>query len=361
MRIQPTYDTRFTFAMALSAVIAAAALSFACHPAIAYAETDNIDGVASELQQRVEETSAAYNEATAEVKKLEQSIGENAERIAELEQAIPVQREKSAAAMRVLYKMHQDGYSLVNAILDAGSFKEFLEKITYMGHLQSKSLQEIFQLSAMQEELEAVQAELEQQREEALAEQQLAKDALDEAMAIREQAIREAAEAAAREAAEQAAREAEAQNLSGTPSEGEASGSVTASAPAVDPVNSGNTDRDAFIAEWAPRIDAYMAGYPLAGYGSVFAAAAWDYGVDPRFSPAISWVESSKGLYCFRSHNAWGWGSVNWDSWEEAIDAHVRGLARGYGYTVSEAGAKKYCPPNWEHWYNTVCEEMAKI
>lgn len=56
-----------------------------------------------------------------------------------------------------------------------------------------------------------------------------------------------------------------------------------------------------------------------------------------------------------------GWGGISWDSWEEAIDAHVRGLARGYGYTVTVAGAQKYCPPNWEHWYNSVCEEMAKI
>ena len=37
--------------------------------------------------------------------------------------------------------------------------------------------------------------------------------------------------------------------------------------------------------------------------------------VDPRFSPAISAVESSKGLYCFRSHNAWGWGSSSWNTW----------------------------------------------
>ena len=118
---------------------------------------------------------------------------------------------------------------------------------------------------------------------------------------------------------------------------------------------------DEFVAAWAPRIDAYLSGWPLAGQGATFAKAAWDYGIDPRFSPAISCVESSKGSACFLPHNAWGWGSISWDSWEEAIDAHVRGLARGYGYTVSEAAAKKYCPPNWEHWYNTVCAEIAKI
>ncbi|MDO5116950.1 MAG: hypothetical protein Q4D34_00450 [Eggerthellaceae bacterium] len=363
MHSLPTYGARSAFALALAAFVVAIALTLAFQAAPAFAETDNIDDVPSELQQRVEETSAALNEVTVKVKELEQRIAENTARIAELEKKIPVQREKSASAMRVIYKMNRDGYSLVNAVLESGSFKEFLDKLSYMGYIHNRSIQEMMQLSAMQDELKTVQAELEQEREEALEEQKNAKEALNEAMAVRQQAIEAAAAAAAQEAAEQAAREAEAREQSEGQSEEEtpSSGTVSASAPAVDPINSGNTDRDEFIAEWAPRIDAYLAGYPLAGYGSVFAAAAWDYGVDPRFSPAISWVESSKGLYCYRSYNAWGWGGISWSSWEEAIDAHVRGLARGYGYTVSEAGAKKYCPPNWEHWYNTVCAEMAKI
>ncbi|MBQ6455396.1 MAG: hypothetical protein IJJ32_04850 [Eggerthellaceae bacterium] len=340
-------------------IFVAIVLTFAFQTMPAFAETENIDDVPSDLQKRVEETSAALNEITVKVKELEQRISENTARIAELEEKIPVQREKSASAMRVIYKMNRDGYSLINAVLESGSFKEFLDRLSYMGYIHNRSIQEMLQLSSMQDELKAVQAELEQEREEALEEQKVAQEAVEEAMAVRQQAIEAAAAAAAQEAAEQAAREAEEHEQP----EGDASssGAVSASAPAVDPVNSGNTERGAFIAEWAPRIDAYMAGYPLAGYGSVFAAAAWDYGVDPRFSPAISWVESSKGLYCYRSYNAWGWGGISWSSWEEAIDAHVRGLARGYGYTVSEAGAKKYCPPNWEHWYNTVCAEMGKI
>lgn len=119
--------------------------------------------------------------------------------------------------------------------------------------------------------------------------------------------------------------------------------------------------KDAFIAEWGPRIDAYLAGSPLEGYGSTFAEAAWEYGVDPRWSPAISNTESSKGLYCSGSCNAWGWGGCSWGSWEEAIRDHVAGLARGYGYTISVEAAKKYCPPNWEHWYNATLAQMNMI
>ena len=83
--------------------------------------------------------------------------------------------------------------------------------------------------------------------------------------------------------------------------------------------------------------------------------------MDPRWSPAISNTESSKGLYCSGSCNAWGWGGCSWGSWEEAIRDHVAGLARGYGYTISVEAAKKYCPPNWEHWYNATLAQMNMI
>ncbi len=48
-----------------------------------------------------------------------------------------------------------------------------------------------------------------------------------------------------------------------------------------------SSDKTTFVESWAGRIDAYLAGSPLSGQGAVFAAAAWDYGVDPRFSPAM--------------------------------------------------------------------------
>lgn len=117
----------------------------------------------------------------------------------------------------------------------------------------------------------------------------------------------------------------------------------------------------AFVAEWTARIDAYLAGSPLAGYGSVFAQAAWNNGVDPRFSPAISNTESSKGAHCFQPYNAWGWGSSGWSSWEEAINAHVAGLASGYGYSITYAAAQKYCPPNTAHWFNNTLNQMKLI
>lgn len=119
--------------------------------------------------------------------------------------------------------------------------------------------------------------------------------------------------------------------------------------------------RDSFIAEWTARIDAYLAGSPLAGYGSVFATAAWEYGVDPRLSPAISNTESTKGSFCFLPYNAWGWGDCSWSSWEEAINAHVAGLAAGYGGVLTPAGAAAYCPPHATDWYNKTLSQMQSM
>ena len=118
---------------------------------------------------------------------------------------------------------------------------------------------------------------------------------------------------------------------------------------------------EAFVAEWTARIDAYLAGSALEGYGRTFAQAAWDFGVGPRFSPGISCVESGKGAVCFRSCNAWGWGKINWPDWETAIRSHIEGLSEGYGYSVTPEGATAYNYETPVDWYNKVKAEMAKI
>lgn len=119
--------------------------------------------------------------------------------------------------------------------------------------------------------------------------------------------------------------------------------------------------RDAFVEEWAARIDDYLLGSPLAGHGKTFAEAAWEAGIDPRWSPAISNTESSKGRACFQYHNAWGWDQSSWPDWDTAIQAHVTGLAKGYGFTISPFYAYRYCPPNHENWYRDTLNQMLLI
>lgn len=167
-----------------------------------------------------------------------------------------------------------------------------------------------------------------------------------------------AEEEAARIAAEQAAKDRDAQVLQrvqAAQAKSAANGGV--GVYAVD----WSVGHDAFVSEWSARIDKYLAGSPLAGCGATFAEAAWNNGVDPRWSPAISNTESTKGRHCFASHNAWGWTNGAWGDWGTAINAHVRGLAEIYGYTISYANAVKYCPPNHDNWYRDTLNEMSKI
>lgn len=120
--------------------------------------------------------------------------------------------------------------------------------------------------------------------------------------------------------------------------------------------------REEFVKVWGERINNYLAGSPLAGYGETFADAAFEYGVDPRVSPAISNTESTKGANCFRPHNAWGWmGSAGWPDWETAIYAHISGWASGYGYTVTIGAAAAYCPPTYQDWYAKTTYQMTLI
>ena len=119
--------------------------------------------------------------------------------------------------------------------------------------------------------------------------------------------------------------------------------------------------REEFVNTWAERIDTYNAGYPLEGYGATFAAAAYDYGIDPRIAPAIARVESGSGSNCFRSHNAWGWGRVSWADWETAIWAFEQGFSEKYGAEMTYEVAQVYNQANVDEWYARVTSCMDEI
>ena len=121
------------------------------------------------------------------------------------------------------------------------------------------------------------------------------------------------------------------------------------------------TSEDDTTSEWASRIDAFNAGYPLEGYGYAFAAAAEEYGIDPRLSPAIARTESGSGQVCSYPHNAWGWGTMSWPDWESAIYAHVEGLATNYTTELTYEMAQRYCPDDPDEWYAQVDSVLNQI
>jgi hypothetical protein len=346
-------------AFSLTAVLACGALVFSLGgTGMAYADNTEIEELLTETGERLEQPAKENDEDAEKVKAHHTQDEENRLKIEVLEHDIPVQEEKGAVAMVALYKMQQEGFSLINMILDASSLDEFISSIEYLNTVHQINMNEVVRLRVMKTELQETRDALQENKKAADAEMLRAEEALEEAKAAREEAQRKAEEEAARiEAARLAELAWQEQQANGGTGDGSPHMSGPSSLSGID----WTLDRDTFVSLWAGRIDAYLAGSPLTGQGYTFAEAAWRYGVDPRFSPAISCIESSKGRYCFLQHNAWGWGNISWPNWETAIDTHVRGLANGYGGTVSVWGAQKYCPPNWQHWYNTTLSEMGRI
>ena len=374
-------------AIVLAATIAG--IGLAARPAAAKAETYE------ELQQ---------HEAMANVERIQGEIDANKEKLAQIEAEIPEQRQRAAESMRTLYKMHQSSNGLIDLILSSENFNDLISTITYLDRIQNKQMVELEELATMNAELAETKDILEARKAQANQEADAARTAQEEAVAARDEMVQQAIEqaraeeAAAQAALEEAQRKAEegkgftnasgqevvmdkaadttsiAETVSQTSKQEEPeqkeeeknedeeqsadAGGETESAEESEPdVPVVTSEREAFVSSWASRIDNYLAGSPLGGYGRTFAEAAWDYGVDPRWSPAISCIESSKGAICFLPHNAWGWGSVSWPDWDTAIRSHVAGLSAGYGYTISLEAAKKYCDDGTD-WYGAVLGEM---
>ena len=347
--LHTTWRTHRTTRLIAGAGVTAALFASVLFPVPARAITTQTEATLTETQKKVEETAAAFEKASKSLSELQDQISKNEARIADLEERLPEAQEKASRAMRDMYKHSKGSNPLMSFVLSTQDHDALISGMKYFDQINDANFESLKKLNGLQDELETERTKLNAAKAQAQTEADRAQDALDDAKKLREDAQAQAeaeaaaeAEALAKAAAEQAPQ----------------------SEPVATPDNGAvnwDADLDAFVAEWAPRIDAYLAGSPLEGQGTTFATAAWKYGVDPRFSPAISNTESSKGRHCFLPHNAWGWGSSSWSNWEEAIDAHVSGLARGYGYTISVAGAKKYCPPNWFNWYNNTLSEMNRI
>ena len=300
--------------------------------------------------KKVERTAAEYDQAMDRIDQLNQQIADNEQRISEIEETLPEQQEHSSAAAIKLCTRRK--LPLLAFFLEGwcSALKTSSTSLRRSGgvspHLRQQPVR-AERLQEMKDELDQTRRSLSQAKKDADTEAANAEQALAAAQEARQEAQRKAQEEAARQAeeaakveeaqaaAEQAAQTEEAGKADDAATDSasnsqESAGTGESSSGTVDaPSNDGadwTSDRDAFVAQWAGRINAYLAGSPMAGTGETFAEAAWDYGVDPRWSPAISNTESSKGLYCFNSCNAWGWGSASWDNWDDAIRRCRRAL-----------------------------------
>lgn len=288
-----------------------------------------------DLNRAVEEKTAARNALQEQFDALAGQIGENRAHLEQMAGQLP---QKQAAAERAVverYKVQRQYPTLIEILLDAQDLDSFIAGVEYIAAASEASIDEFTELRDEYATTERMVAGLEARQRAVTTQLEKAETRLKTATEARDEKQRKADMVA---------------NTHLTP-------------------DGANWDegKDAFVEQWRGRIDAFLDGTPLAGQGEAFAKAAWDVHIDPRWSAAISNIESSKGRYCIRPFNAWGWGADDsapaahafaWSSWEEAINAHAQGLASGYGYTVSPEGAQKYCPPNWEIWYVTVVNGM---
>ena len=324
------------------AILAAALLClgvFATSTALADEDApDYSSWTLDELKQEVDEQTAERDGLLAQSDTLTARLdGVNA-RLDEAYASIAGEEQLAIRSVKQRYKVQRQYPTLFDALLCAGDFHSFLAGIEYIEAASKVAVDGLVSLRAEITEQESEKSELESQLSETA-------ERLSEV---------EITLKAATEARDEAQRKAD----------------LVANAHLEPDDADWDAGKDEFVDTWSERIDDYLEGSPLEGQGATFAKAAWSNRIDPRFSPAISTIESGKGRICIRPYNAWGWGAadpnpyglaVEWSSWEEAIKAHVRGLARGYGYTVSPIGAQRYCPPNWELWYATVVSEMNSI
>ena len=363
-------------ALALSLTLACAGI-----PSVGLAQDANAGSIdelrtqAEALVAKIENTTLTYREAAEAVEEIERQIAQNEQRAHELEAQLPAQRASTAASIKSMYLFQQSSGSLLELILSSESFNDFLATVRYIDAIHSRNVEQINNLTAMVDELSQTQAMLiverdsaKQKQDEALAALEDARSAKAElqahaiAIAVTEEDNREEAIAVAK-AAIDAANTASAELPTFTTSSGNQAVIEVPEAPTVSVTTEPlvNNTTSAETTDWASRINEYLKGSPLEGYGSTFAEAAATYGVDPRLSPAIATIESGKGSICFMDHNAWGWGSSSWDDWESAIYEQVQGLATGYDGTLTLEGAERYCPPNYQEWYSSVASEMDDI
>jgi peptidoglycan hydrolase CwlO-like protein len=309
-----------------------------------------------ELQDKVDQASAVYDDANRRIANIEVQINATNEQIQTINSQLPNAKEKSNKAAAEYYRLMSTSNMLLDLIFGGSSFGDFLANLEYSSRMNQSYLREIGTLSALNAQLEAAQEKLVNDKKSIEEERRRAEEALLDA-----QFARNVAEDTARRIAEQTAAATAAAAAASEAADAAAGNTDPPVMPEPSDPGEQPSDKQAFVNQWAGRIDAYLSGSPMAGTGWIFANAAYDYNVDPRWSPAIACLESSKGRYCFLPYNAWGWGSVSWDSWESAIYGHVGGLSRGYGYTISIEAAYKYCPPNAEHWFNFVSGQMNLI
>ena len=223
---------------------------------------------AGNLQQvEIESLEAAYKDAQNRVLDAKARVAENQAKIDAIERDLPAQQKRSDEAIRGLYLMQENRMSYLSVALGSKTFSDFVKQMDYYDRVSRVNLEELNKLKDMLATLESARTELDAAQAEADAQAEIAREAL--ATMQDERAEKQQA--------------------------GQSDALAEDNTPDIIDGADWHMTQEQFIAEWAPRIDAYLEGSPLEGNGATFAAMSFHYCIDPRWSPAISNTESSKG------------------------------------------------------------------
>lgn len=340
-------------------------------PVAAYAASQATQDQLSAAQQKIEAATSAYNDARTKLDDLQKQIDSNEASIEEIEAKLPEQQAKASSAMRDLYKYQKGTNPIVSFLVNAQSLGEFITTCKYTNQITSSSVDEIdssitCKPNSSRTRLSSSRPSLSLRQSRKTPRMRWRRPSCSAARHRQKPSRKMPPSLPSLRPIRRCRREALGEGVSGSNSSSQATNTNTTIDTTVNNANTGSSDYDSFINEWTSRIDNYLAGSPMAGQGYNFAVAAWNTGVDPRWSPAIACIESTKGAYCANSYNAWGWSAVaavgaSFGSWSEGISAHVAYLGANYGSTLTPAAAKKYCPPTWQDWYNKVAAQMNRI
>lgn len=277
--------------------------------ATAYAATEE------EISAQLADAQGTLDQAEADVKQLETDIKESEDRITQITKQLPERRESAADTMKALYKEMSTHNLHLDIILNSDNVEQVMEQLTALEDVQSTSFG---QINSLTNEVAQNASDNVERKEQLEVAKQTVEEQTENVASIKTRLKR-----------------------------------VKNAPPAIEgcePIDWSASDEE-IVAKWAPRIDAYLKGHGLEGQGETFVRAGIKYGVDPRFSAAISNTESTRGDFCFASHNAWGWMGQSFSNWKEAIYAHSKYLTCNYYHARLDAQtAQTYCPPTWDSW-----------
>ncbi|MCQ2751930.1 MAG: hypothetical protein MJ189_02375 [Coriobacteriales bacterium] len=302
-------------------------------------EDDSLQNVETDI----EKSAKAYADALVKQAALDDEVANIKIRILELEDALPQQQERCNYSIKELYKFTPNRINMIMSLFSANNISDLITMVDSYNYIIGQNYEAVYKTATLKKELESSYSDLKIAKSDADGAASAAKANLEEAISLR-QKNQEAALVQQKEEAK---------------TTGVSSSAAAATKENVD----WSENKKTFVNSWASRIDAYLSGSPTAGCGEYYAAAAWDYGVDPRWAPAISLSESGKGVKCFHPYNAWGYGQKEFSSWKEGIYTVVKTLGTPlYGGTLTMKSAKIYSGhEDPTDWYNLISGEMAKI